>query len=64
MGRLPNGDVLLHAIADHKDSKGRRVEGVGVIPDEVTPLNAASLAAGRDDALDAALRWAAAQTNK
>jgi carboxyl-terminal processing protease len=61
MGRLPNDDVLLHAIADHKDSKGRRVEGVGVIPDEVTPLKAASLAAGRDDALDAALRWAAAQ---
>jgi carboxyl-terminal processing protease len=61
MGRLPNDDVLLHAIADHKDSKGRRVEGVGVIPDVVTPLNAASLAAGRDDALDAALRWAAAQ---
>ncbi len=64
MGRLPNGDVLLHAIADHKDSMGRRVEGVGVIPDAVTPLNAASLVAGRDDALDAALRWAAANNKQ
>ncbi len=64
MERLPNGDVLMHVIADHTDSKGRRVEGVGVIPDEVIPLNAASLAAGRDDALDAALRWAATQPGR
>jgi carboxyl-terminal processing protease len=64
MGRLPNGDVLLHAIADHTDSKGRRVEGVGVIPDEVVPLNAAALAAGRDEVVDAALRWAARQPRR
>lgn len=61
MGRLPNGDVLLHAIADHLDSKGRRVEGRGVIPDEVVPLRAAALAAGRDEALTAALQWIARQ---
>jgi carboxyl-terminal processing protease len=64
MGRLPNGDVLLHAIADHTDSKGRRVEGVGVIPDEDVPLNAASLAAGRDEVVEAALRWAARQPRR
>ncbi len=64
MGRLPNGDVLLHAIADHTDSKGRRVEGVGVIPDEVVPLDAATLAAGRDAVVEAALRWAARQPRR
>jgi carboxyl-terminal processing protease len=62
MDRLPNDDVLMHVVADLTDSKGRRVEGVGVIPDEPVPLRAESLAAGRDDALDAALRWAASQT--
>jgi carboxyl-terminal processing protease len=61
MVRLPNDDVLMHVIADLTDSRGRRVEGVGVIPDHVVPLNAKSLEAGRDDALEAALRWAASQ---
>jgi carboxyl-terminal processing protease len=61
MGRLPNGDVMLHAIADHTDSKGRRIEGVGVVPDEIVPLKAASLRAGHDEAMEAALRWAAQQ---
>ena len=55
--RLPNGDVLMHAIADHEDAKGRRVEGVGVQPDEVTPLTRADLIAGKDAALEAARRW-------
>jgi carboxyl-terminal processing protease len=66
MDRLPNDDVMMHVVADLTDSKGRRVEGVGVVPDEVVPLKAAALAAGHDDALDAALRWAAKQprTNK
>jgi carboxyl-terminal processing protease len=59
--RLPNGDVMMHALADLVDPKGRRVEGVGVIPDETVPLTQSSLKAGRDDAMLAALRWAAAQ---
>jgi carboxyl-terminal processing protease len=61
MGRLPNGDVMLHAIADHTDSKGRRIEGVGVVPDEIVPLSAAALRAGHDEAMEAALKWAAKQ---
>ncbi|HKS07542.1 MAG TPA: S41 family peptidase [Gemmatimonadaceae bacterium] len=64
MGRLPNGDVMLHAIADHTDSKGRRIEGVGVVPDEIVPLKAAALRAGHDEAMEAALRWAAQQSGK
>lgn len=59
MTRLPNGDVLMHVIADHEDATGRRVEGRGVQPDVVTPLVRADLRAGRDAALEAALKWLA-----
>jgi carboxyl-terminal processing protease len=59
MVRLPSGDVLMHAIADHEDAAGRRVEGVGVQPDEVTPLTRSDLLAGRDAALEAARAWLA-----
>lgn len=55
--RLPGGDVLMHAIADHEDADGRRVEGVGVHPDEATPLSRADLLAGTDAALEAARAW-------
>ena len=59
MARLPNGDVLMHAIADHEDALGRRVEGLGVQPDEITPLTRADLIAGHDAALEAARAWLA-----
>lgn len=59
MKRLPNGDVLMHAIADHEDARGRRIEGIGVQPDTPTPLTRSGLAAGRDVALEAARRWLA-----
>ena len=61
MSRLPNGDVLMHAIADHEDSAGRRVEGAGVVPDEPVLLRRVDLRAGRDAALEAARAWIAAQ---
>lgn len=59
MLRLPNGDVLMHPIADHEDASGRRVEGTGVVPDVLTPLTRSELLAGRDVALDAARAWLA-----
>jgi len=55
--RLANGDVLEYVIGDFVTSTGRSLEGRGVIPDEIQPLSIASLAAGRDDALRAALAW-------
>jgi carboxyl-terminal processing protease len=55
--RLPNGDVLMHVVADFEAPNGTRVEGVGVVPDEVAPLTYEDLRAGRDAPLDAALRW-------
>jgi carboxyl-terminal processing protease len=59
--RLPNGDVLMHAIADFTGPTGERFEGAGVVPDEKAPPTREALLAGRDPALDAATRWIAAQ---
>jgi carboxyl-terminal processing protease len=55
--RLPNGDVLMHVVADFVTPNGTRIEGVGVIPDEVIPLERPALQQGADGALDAAIRW-------
>jgi carboxyl-terminal processing protease len=62
MLRLPNGDVLMHPIADHVDATGRRVEGSGIVPDEATPLTRRDLINGRDAAMDAARAWLARST--
>ena len=59
---LPNGDVLLHAVADFVTSKGTRMEGRGVIPDEVATPTRAALLAGNDAALDAATAWIGSRT--
>lgn len=55
--RLPNGDILLHAVADFHGPTGLAVEGTGVIPDVVTPLSRESLLRGHDQPLEAALEW-------
>jgi carboxyl-terminal processing protease len=57
MDRLPSGDVFVHAVADFTDPDGKRIEGAGVVPDEITPLSVKDLANGRDTALEAAVRW-------
>jgi len=59
--RLPNGDILYHAIADFVGPTGKQVEGDGVIPDRVTPLLRRALVEGQDPALAAAITWAARQ---
>lgn len=58
--RLPNGDILYHAIADFLNPRGKPLEGAGVMPDRVVPLTRQALLAGRDPALDAAIAWAVA----
>lgn len=55
--RLPNGDVLIHAYGDFVTADGTRLEGRGVIPDEVQPIRREDLLAGRDRPLEAALAW-------
>jgi len=56
---LPSGDVLEYAIGDFVTSTGQRIEGYGVVPDQVVSPSRAALAAGRDEVLDAAIEWAA-----
>ena len=55
--RLPNGDVLIHAYGDFVTADGTRLEGRGVIPDEIQPLRREELLEGRDRPLEAALAW-------
>jgi carboxyl-terminal processing protease len=57
--RLPNGDVLMHVVADFVAADGSQIEGKGVIPDELIPLTPADLSSGRDAPLEAAVRWIA-----
>ncbi len=56
--RLPNGDILYHAIADFLSPTGKPLEGDGVRPDVLTPLSRQALLDGRDPARDAAMAWA------
>lgn len=58
-GRLPNGDILYHAIANFVGPAGRSMEGDGVIPDERVVPERSALLKGRDPALDGAVSWAA-----
>jgi carboxyl-terminal processing protease len=59
--RLPNGDVLLHAYGDFLTPGGVSLEGRGVQPDEVVPLEREDLLAGRDRAMLAARAWIASR---
>ncbi|MES2670883.1 MAG: S41 family peptidase [Pseudomonadota bacterium] len=54
---LPSGDRLMYPIADFIDPDGRRIEGVGVVPDQAASPTVDALRAGRDPAMDAALAW-------
>jgi len=60
--KLPNGDVLIHAYGDFVTADGTRLEGRGVVPDEIIPLTRRSLLAGKDATMDAALAWIAKQS--
>lgn len=55
--RLPNGDRLMYVIADFAGPGGARIEGEGVMPDEPVARSRRSLLSGRDEALEAAVRW-------
>ncbi len=59
--RLPNGDILYHAIANFVSPSGKAIEGPGVTPDVRIKLSKKALLKNQDPALDAALKWAASQ---
>lgn len=54
---LPNGDRFQYAVANYVTAKGYTIEGRGVVPDELVAWRREELLAGRDAALDAAMRW-------
>lgn len=54
---LPSGDRLLYPIAEFVDPAGRRIEGIGTVPDQIVTPTAAALSKGGDPILDAALAW-------
>lgn len=62
--RLPNGDVLMHVVADFTMPGGVRIEGRGVRPDIRVPLSRDDLLSGTDATLEAALRWIRAAVTK
>ncbi len=57
LSNLPNGDVLMHAIADFRDPNDTSLEGRGAIPDEPVSHRREALLEGRDEPMDAAVRW-------
>ena len=57
VSRLPNGDLLMHVVADFTLPGGVRVEGRGVTPNVEIPLTKGALLEGRDPALDMAVEW-------
>ena len=54
---LPSGDRLYHPTADFVDPLKRRIEGVGVVPDQPVVPTPVALAKGGDPVLDAAVAW-------
>lgn len=59
---LPSGDRLMYPTADFVDPLKRRIEGVGVVPDQPVVPSPASLSQGGDPVLDAAVAWLGAGT--
>lgn len=59
--RLPNGDILYHAIANFIGANGKPVEGDGVTPNQLVSPDRRALLDGRDPALDAAITWVTRQ---
>ncbi len=55
--RLPNGDRLIHAVADFRTPNGSRLEGNGVRPDIPVTLNRSSFLGEHDPVLTEAFRW-------
>ncbi len=54
---LANGDFLMYAFADYRDSQDRRIEGVGALPDFPVSLNDDNIHQQPSPVLQAALDW-------
>jgi len=54
----PTGGALQYVVSNFQTSKGVALEGKGVVPDSAVKPTRAALLAGRDTALEKALRYA------
>ena len=61
---LPGGGQLMLSEADMLVDGSRRIEGVGVVPDEAVFADPAALLRGRDAVLEAARTWLAQQPGR
>lgn len=55
--KLPNGDGFQYAVANYISEGGRPLEGNGVKPDQEVQMTRATLLAGHDAVVDAAVEW-------
>ena len=55
--RLPDGDVFIHATAQHLRADGGDVEGNGIVPIVEILTDRKSLLKGNDAVLAAAIEW-------
>ncbi len=60
--KLPNGDGFQFVVANYTSASGRVLEGKGVSPDEEVRPDRATLLAGKDPVVEAALRWIRSQS--
>ena len=58
---LPNGDLLMHAVADFSAPDGSRIEGRGVQPDVPVPPRRAAFSETDDPLLLEAVKWIQSQ---
>jgi carboxyl-terminal processing protease len=54
--KIKGGGVLQYSHLDYLSSRGRRLEGMGVVPDRIVPLTINALQQGRDLLLEEAER--------
>lgn len=57
--KLPNGDRFQHAIANYTSTGSKVLEGAGVTPDVIVPLDLKTLRGKQDPVIAAATRWIA-----
>lgn len=58
---LPNGDRFQYAQANYVSADGVALEGFGLTPDELIPIDPAALRAGQDPVIEAAEKWILSQ---
>jgi carboxyl-terminal processing protease len=61
--KLPNGDRFQYAIANYTSTGGKVLEGHGVTPDTVVPLDLKTLRGRQDPVIVAATKWLAGKEN-